>query len=102
MFKKPLIHQSNAVPIRSSARRQLLTAIYEQYPSLLEPKGKARATSDDTEEPDDDSRAKELGRAILPEGVRTATFETSQGVEGVSDGGPRWGMLELNRTDHVL
>lgn len=71
MFKKPLAHQSNATPIRSSARRQLLSAILEQYPSLF-----AR------DETDDDSK-KELSKLILPEGVRIATFETSTGLEGV-------------------
>lgn len=71
MFKKPPAHQSNATPIRSSARRQLLSAILEQYPSLL-----AQG------ETDDDSK-KELGKLILPEGVRIATFETSTGLEGV-------------------
>ena len=67
MFKKPLAHQSNATPLRSSARRQLLASISSQYPSLI---------------PAED--AKEVGRIILPEGVRSCTFETSGGVEGVS------------------
>lgn len=71
MFKKPLAHQSNATPIRSSARRQLLSAILEQYPSLLPQDGM------------DDNSKKELNKLILPEGVRTATFETSTGLEGV-------------------
>lgn len=71
MFKKPLTHQSNATPIRSSARRQLLSAILEQYPSLLPQDGM------------DDNNKKELSKLILPEGVRTATFETSTGLEGV-------------------
>jgi translation initiation factor 2D len=67
MFKKPLAHQSNATPLRSSARRQLLASISSQYPSLI---------------PAED--AKDVGRMILPEGVRSSTFETSGGVEGVS------------------
>jgi translation initiation factor 2D len=67
MFKKPLAHQSNATPLRSSARRQLLASISSQYPSLI---------------PAEDG--KEVGRMILPEGVRSSTFETSGGVEGVS------------------
>ncbi|KAK6909750.1 translation initiation factor 2D [Kwoniella mangroviensis CBS 10435] len=83
MFKKPLAHQSNATPLRSSARRQLLNAIYEQYPSL---RGESQAQ--------DGSADKELGRMILPEGVRIATFETSVGTEGTfwltPDGDPLW------------
>jgi translation initiation factor 2D len=67
MFKKPLAHQSNATPLRSSARRQLLASISSQYPSLV---------------PAEDG--KEVGRMVLPEGVRTSTFETSGGVDGVS------------------
>jgi translation initiation factor 2D len=67
MFKKPLAHQSNATPLRSSTRRQLLASISSQYPSLI---------------PAEDG--KEVGRLILPEGVRSSTFETSGGVEGVS------------------
>jgi translation initiation factor 2D len=67
MFKKPLAHQSNATPLRSSTRRQLLASISSQYPSLI---------------PAEDG--KEVGRLILPEGVRSCTFETSGGVEGVS------------------
>jgi translation initiation factor 2D len=74
MFKKPLAHQSNATPLRSSARRQLLGSISSQYPSLI---------------PAEDG--KEVGRLILPEGVRSSTFETSGGVDGVS-------ILQLNIT----
>lgn len=80
MFKKPLAHQSNATPLRSSARRQLLASISSQYPSLI---------------PAEDG--KEVGRMILPDGVRTSTFETSGGVDGVSLLGDnvkrRWGLM---------
>ena len=68
MFKKALAHQSNATPIRSSARRQLVSSIMDQHPFL---------TGDDFID------QKELAKVILPEGVRMATFETSGGVEGV-------------------
>ena len=67
MFKKPLAHQSNATPLRSSARRQLLSSLTTQYPNLV-PSGE---------------NEKEIGRLVLPEGVRTGTFETSGGIEGV-------------------
>jgi hypothetical protein len=77
MFKKPLAHQSNATPLRSSARRQLLSSIFRQFPDLLP------ATEDD--EPDVVSE-KELGKLILPEGIRSAAIETSGGVEGVCTG----------------
>jgi translation initiation factor 2D len=80
MFKKPLAHQSNATPLRSSTRRQLLASISSQYPSLI---------------PAEDG--KEVGRMILPEGVRSSTFETSGGVEGVSllrdNVKRRWGLM---------
>jgi len=66
MFKKPLAHQSNATPLRSSVRRQLLRSIGSQYPLLI---------------PAEDGE--EVGKVILPKGVRTSTFETSGGVEGV-------------------
>jgi hypothetical protein len=72
MFKKPLAHQSNATPLRSSARRQLLASLTGQYPSLI--------PSEDVE----GLSGKEVGRLVLPEGVRTTSFETSGGVEGVS------------------
>ena len=68
MFKKPLAHQSNATPLRSSARRQLLGSLTTQYPDLI-PSGE---------------NEKEVGKLVLPEGIRTGTFETSAGVEGVS------------------
>jgi len=67
MFKKPLAHQSNATPLRSSVRRQLLASISSQYPSLI---------------PTEDGE--EVGKMILPKAVRSSTFETSGGVEGVS------------------
>lgn len=75
MFKKALAHQSNATPIRSSARRQLLASIYEQYPALKE--GVAAEGEEGITE-------KELGKLLLPDSVRSATFETSGGIEGVS------------------
>jgi translation initiation factor 2D len=78
MFKKALAHQSNATPIRSSARRQLLQSIHEQYPAL---KGGCVA------EGENGVTEKELGKLLLPDSVRSATFETSGGVEGVSSSG---------------
>lgn len=81
MFKKPLAHQSNATPLRSSARRQLLVSITGQYPHLI---------PTDSDNGNDGTgtgagvSAKEVGKLVLPEGVRTTTFETSGGVEGVS------------------
>ncbi|OXG29680.1 translation initiation factor 2D [Cryptococcus neoformans Ze90-1] len=93
MFKKPLTHQSNATPIRSSARRQLLSAILEQYPSLLPQDGM------------DDNNKKELSKLILPEGVRTATFETSTGLEGTfwlsPNGDPLWMTLGRNSKEYI-
>jgi translation initiation factor 2D len=77
MFKKPLAHQSNATPIRSSARRQLAAAIIAQHPSLLPRSG--TNGDDDTAE-----IAKEVAKAIVPESVRTGSIETSGGSEGVS------------------
>jgi len=77
MFKKSLAHQSNVTPLRSSARRQLVTLILAQYPSFLPP----RPDVDRDEE--DQVFEKELGRVIVPEGVRIGTIETSGGVEGV-------------------
>jgi len=72
MFKKPLAHESNATPLRSSARRQLLAAILVQYPSLSQGIKDENGVSE-----------KDLGRLILPEGIRSSSFETSGGVEGV-------------------
>lgn len=83
MFKKPLAHQSNATPLRSSARRQLLTSIFAQYPDLLpgadEGEGEGEGPSGAA------VSEKDLGRLILPEGIRSAAIETSGGVEGVSE-----------------
>jgi len=76
MFKKALAHQSNATPLRSSARRALVTGIMAAYPALGE-----SLPADKESNP---SAEKELGRALVPEGVRTANFETSGGIEGVS------------------
>ncbi|WWC94546.1 hypothetical protein V866_001392 [Kwoniella sp. B9012] len=94
MFKKPLAHQSNATPLRSSARRQLLNAIYEQYPAL---RGEGQAQ--------DGSADKELGKMVLPEGVRIANFETSVGTEGTfwltPDGDPLWMTFGRNSKDYI-
>ena len=79
MFKKPLAHQSNATPIRSSARRQLLASIYDQYPELQR---NVRSESAGDAEGEGMSE-KDLGRLLLPDGVRSCSFETSAGVEGV-------------------
>jgi translation initiation factor 2D len=76
MFKKPLAHQSNATPLRSSARRQLLASVTAQYPLLI--------PTDNDNENEGGPSGKEIGKLVLPEGVRTTTFETSGGVEGVS------------------
>ncbi len=81
MFKKPLAHQSNATPIRSSARRQLVATIFEQYPSL-------HLKRDGERDEEDQVSEKELGRVFVPEGIRSGTFETSGKSEGVSGGGP--------------
>ncbi|RSH89032.1 hypothetical protein EHS25_002694 [Saitozyma podzolica] len=89
MFKKPLAHQSNATPLRSSARRQLLTSIFAQYPDLL-------VRADEGEGPSGVAAVseKDLGRLILPEGIRSAAIETSWGVEGMlyssPEGEPLW------------
>ncbi|WVO15234.1 hypothetical protein L204_102883 [Cryptococcus depauperatus] len=94
MFKKPLTHQSNATPIRSSARRQLFNAILEQYPSLLLGSGS-----------EDEGYKKELGKLILPEGVRTATFETSSGMEGtfwlIPSGDVLWMAFGRNSKEYI-
>lgn len=74
MFKKPLAHQSNATPLRSSSRRQLLASISSQYPTLIPTEDVLEAEG---------MTGKEVGRMILPEGVRSSTFETSGGVDGV-------------------
>lgn len=77
MFKKPLAHQSNATPLRSSARRQLLQSIYEQYPDI-------KLGLRDAEETEGEGLTeKELSKLILPEGVKVSSIDTSGGVEGV-------------------
>lgn len=76
MFKKSLVHQSNATPLRSSARRQLVQAILAQYPSLLGPQVGEGEASDGPSE-------KDLGKIVLPEGIRSCSFETSGAAEGV-------------------
>lgn len=77
MFKKALAHQSNATPIRSSARRQLVSSLFTQYPSLHE------SVAAEGEEAAGKMSEKDLGRVLVPDGVRSANFETSAGVEGV-------------------
>jgi hypothetical protein len=72
MFKKPLAHQSNATPLKSSARRKLLAEIFSAYPALLNGLNEEKGVSE-----------KDLGRLILPEGIRCGSFETSGGTEGV-------------------
>ena len=81
MFKKPLAHQSNAIPLRSSARRQLLASITAQYPHLIPTDSD---NGNDAIGTGAGVSAKEVGKLVLPEGVRTTTFETSGGAEGVS------------------
>lgn len=76
MFKKALAHHTNATPIRSSARRALVTSIFAQYPALSE------HVTEGVEE--GKLSEKDLGRALVPEGVRSSNFETSAGIEGVS------------------
>lgn len=77
MFKKPLAYQSNATPIRSSARRQLVAAIIAQHPPLVQ------TLSPSIDAGEADGVAKEVAKAIVPDGVRTGSIETSGGVEGV-------------------
>ncbi|WVQ99704.1 hypothetical protein IAU59_006845 [Kwoniella sp. CBS 9459] len=120
MFKKPLAHQSNATPLRSSARRQLLSAILTQYPSLLghpQPHGLDETTSanangggsgGDTNARDGEDEGvneKELGKIILPDGVRSANFETSAEIEGTfwltPDGDPLWMTFGRNSKEHI-
>lgn len=78
MFKKALAHQSNATPLRSSARRQLLASVYADYPVLRESIG---AEGDET---DGKWSEKDLGRLLIPDGIRITSIETSGGVGGVS------------------
>nr|XP_018262747.1 translation initiation factor 2D [Kwoniella dejecticola CBS 10117]OBR84905.1 translation initiation factor 2D [Kwoniella dejecticola CBS 10117] len=130
MFKKPLSHQSNATPLRSSARRQLLNAIFEQYPSLLgkkqnetpvnpttthQPSGAGSENIETTDEkvtstsaPGQESEGlseKELGKLILPDGVRISNFETSAEVQGTfwlsPDGDPLWMTFGRNSKEYI-
>ncbi|WWD17017.1 hypothetical protein CI109_101453 [Kwoniella shandongensis] len=114
MFKKPLAHQSNATPLRSSARRQLLSSILTQYPALSPTKptstsvsdsGDATATTSNDGNGDGSMSEKELGKLVLPEGVRTAGFETSVGVEGTfwlsPDGDPLWMTFGRNSKEYI-
>ncbi|KAK8864673.1 hypothetical protein IAR55_001924 [Kwoniella newhampshirensis] len=104
MFKRPLAHQSNSTPLRSSARRQLLSSIFTQYPSLLPPKIESRLDTTIEEGPGGISE-KELGRIILPEGAKSAGFETSVGVEGTfwsnPDGDPLWMTFGRNSKEYI-
>lgn len=75
MFKKALAHQSNATPLRSSARRALVAQVFAAFPALQD--SVAREGEPGLSE-------KDLGRALIPEGVRTAAIETSGGIDGVS------------------
>lgn len=70
MFKRALAHQSNATPIRSSDRRKLVKDVLSRYDFLP------------TEANEDEQR--ELGRLIMPEGIRSANMQTSGGIDGVS------------------
>ncbi|ORX35611.1 hypothetical protein BD324DRAFT_642848 [Kockovaella imperatae] len=102
MFKKPLAHQSNATPIRSSARRQLINAIFAQYPLLLS-SGRGEAK----EQQDEDAIAvdKEIGRLIVPEGVRLGTFETSAEIQGTlyysPSGDPLWMTIGRSSSTYI-
>ncbi|WVF71168.1 hypothetical protein IAT40_005966 [Kwoniella sp. CBS 6097] len=111
MFKKPLAHQSNATPLRSSARRQLLSSIFAQYPSLLgrsqrqHSQGPSEQVSSQEEAEITGVNEKDLGKIILPEGVRSANFETSAEVEGAfwltPDGDPLWMTFGRNSKDYI-
>ncbi|CAK9781183.1 hypothetical protein CC85DRAFT_289014 [Cutaneotrichosporon oleaginosum] len=94
MFKKALAHHSNATPIRSSARRALVTSIFAQYPALSEHVGEEEGMLSE----------KDLGRALVPDGVRSSNFETSAGIEGTMylspDGDPLW--LSIGRGSKEL
>lgn len=79
MFKKALAHQSNATPLRSSARRQLVASVNTEYPVLRE-----SIAAEGSEDTDGKLSEKDLGRLLVPEGVRITSFETSGGVGGVS------------------
>ncbi|KAL1411375.1 hypothetical protein Q8F55_002331 [Vanrija albida] len=102
MFKKALAHKSNATPLKSSARRQIVASVLEQYPALRD--GLAVDGAPGLSE-------KDLGRALVPDGVRVANIETSAGVEGAvylsPDGDPMWvtfgrGSKELIPTLYAL
>jgi translation initiation factor 2D len=85
MFKRPLSHQSNATPIRSSSRRALVNDIFASYPSF-HPQKPQHETPEQAGEREKAER--DLGKMILPEGIRQASIETSGGVEGVSTVSP--------------
>ncbi|OCF31922.1 translation initiation factor 2D [Kwoniella heveanensis BCC8398] len=126
MFKKPLAHQSNATPLRSSARRQLLSSIFAQYPCLLGPgparshqkqqqQQQQRATGSNETQTEENNggengdngglNEKELGKVILPEGVRSASFETSAEIVGTfwltPDGDPLWMTFGRNSKEYI-
>ncbi len=98
MFKKALAHHSNATPIRSSARRALVTSVFAQYPAL------ADHILKDGEDAPAKLSEKDLGRALVPDLVRSANFETSAGIEGTMylapDGDPLW--LSIGRGSKEL
>lgn len=84
MFKKALAHQSNATPLRSSARRQLVSSVFSQYPALQESVSEASGSGSGADASATGLTEKELGRRLVPDGVRSAAIETSGGIEGVS------------------
>ncbi|TXT09017.1 hypothetical protein VHUM_02491 [Vanrija humicola] len=103
MFKKALAHKSNATPLKSSSRRQLVASVLEQYPALRDDIAAAEGAPGISE--------KDLGRALVPDGVRVANIETSAGIEGSvylsPDGDPMWvtfgrGSKELIPTLYAL
>ncbi|KAK4685848.1 translation initiation factor 2D, partial [Tremellales sp. Uapishka_1] len=91
MFKKQLAHQGTSTPLRSSARRQLLATIYQQYPALSQPY--------------DGITEKELGKLVLPEGVKSMGIETSGEVEGTlytnGEGDPLWMTFGRNSKEFI-
>jgi hypothetical protein len=70
MFKKPPAHLSNSTPLRQSDRRKVLAVILELYPEIV------RGL--------DEASAKNVGKVLVPEGLRSGGMETSAGVQGVS------------------
>ena len=70
MFKRALAHQSNATPIRSSDRRKLVKDVFARY--------------DFSPADADEDVQRELGRLIMPEGIRVSNMQTSGGIDGVS------------------